>query len=773
MKVKRLSFQVEAVSSIIDKLKKQDTVRFQAPTGSGKTFMLAKTIEQFLINPELNINHLATFIFIAPSSGALDHQGYIKFKNFLDLHWVNNFHVKYIGIKEGSNRSTRAYLNQIDYFKANTVYFIGWSMFGRNANISKVNSERNTIDRTIKETQNNNIKIHLIIDEAHREVNKKHQAETKTRILQTFKACKRIEMSATLKTVNLPVDVEVKTRDVRAEKFIKKKLIINPISKTMVPEKTVANFLQNEKVLIACAIQQQRKVEAALEKEKLKIKQKYNPLILVQIPDKKPHAEVDYEQELTGFLETQGFRRGLNYAVWLHRSKTAVSKQDITANNSRIKILLFKQAIATGWDIPRANILVRLRDIKTPTFYIQTIGRIMRNNITCKYYGRDEIDSAYVFTNYKRFEKLIEKELPESLTTKKVALSAKGKKTTFTINKILLQKELKTEQIINDVFNQVRDPIFKKFNDPAYRRKVKVLNQKQAHGVIAGEDVIKEALVPFQNQMEFSDSESAKKSLYEVYMDYLSIFYNEELILQIIERVANNASHQGLLKKDFYLCCYRAKDQSDWSITDQQKTSRNVSLLDYLEFQLNKQISKFTNRKSNLVKKPFRLQQETTYRSDLLEVGQTWDTVNSYDFALAADKLDSKLEERFYEFIQRTLKRHIKNDSVHIFRNKVDEDSYYVQYINRDYQRSNFYPDFILIDDKNQKGYIIEIKGSGSGDIDRNTEYKMKAINNYQPQMLKNYEVLAFKATWDKKIEVWNFSNDKESISENEFLRFF
>jgi len=42
-------------------------------------------------------------------------------------------------------------------------------------------------------------------------------------------------------------------------------------------------------------------------------------------------------------------------------------------NNSKVEFLIFKTAIATGWDCPRAQILVRFREVKSIQFEIQTI----------------------------------------------------------------------------------------------------------------------------------------------------------------------------------------------------------------------------------------------------------------------------------------------------------------------------------------------------------------------------------------------------------------
>lgn len=65
--------------------------------------------------------------------------------------------------------------------------------------------------------------------------------------------------------------------------------------------------------------------------------------------------------------------------------------------------MVFKQAIALGWDCPRAQILVIFRESKSFTFTIQTIGRIMRMP-ELKYYAEEDLNKGYVFTNLPNIE---------------------------------------------------------------------------------------------------------------------------------------------------------------------------------------------------------------------------------------------------------------------------------------------------------------------------------------------------------------------------------
>ena len=60
---------------------------------------------------------------------------------------------------------------------------------------------------------------------------------------------------------------------------------------------------------------------------------------------------------------------------------------------------MFKQAIALGWDCPRASILMIFRESKSFTFTIQTIGRIMRMPELRYYTNESELNKGFIFTN--------------------------------------------------------------------------------------------------------------------------------------------------------------------------------------------------------------------------------------------------------------------------------------------------------------------------------------------------------------------------------------
>lgn len=74
----------------------------------------------------------------------------------------------------------------------------------------------------------------------------------------------------------------------------------------------------------------------------------------------------------------------------------------IEAPDGKQEAVIIKQAVATGWDCPRAHILVKLRDNMDETFEIQTIGRIRRMP-EARHYGSDLLDSCYLYTFDEKF----------------------------------------------------------------------------------------------------------------------------------------------------------------------------------------------------------------------------------------------------------------------------------------------------------------------------------------------------------------------------------
>ena len=86
-------------------------------------------------------------------------------------------------------------------------------------------------------------------------------------------------------------------------------------------------------------------------------------------------------------------------AIWLSGERENLDGLEVP--DSMVEVLLFKQAIALGWDCPRASVLLIFRELHSDTFTIQTVGRILRMPEQM-HYSDVLLNYGYVFTNLSK-----------------------------------------------------------------------------------------------------------------------------------------------------------------------------------------------------------------------------------------------------------------------------------------------------------------------------------------------------------------------------------
>ena len=91
--------------------------------------------------------------------------------------------------------------------------------------------------------------------------------------------------------------------------------------------------------------------------------------------------------------------------------------ENIAKHNHEAEVLIFKQAIALGWDCPRAYILVLFREWHSEVFSVQTVGRIIRMPETQHYQKAEELNKGYVYTNVANNKIIIEEEQAKGFYT--------------------------------------------------------------------------------------------------------------------------------------------------------------------------------------------------------------------------------------------------------------------------------------------------------------------------------------------------------------------
>ena len=128
-----------------------------------------------------------------------------------------------------------------------------------------------------------------------------------------------------------------------------------------------------------------------------------NPLVLIQLPSdykEKEEVQANLKDLVLSYLKQKSVKEN-EIAIWLSGNKDEDKLKYITDNDDKINFMIFKVAPATGWDCPRADILVMFREISSPTFHTQIIGRIKRMP-EGHHYKNGALNKAYIYTNYNK-----------------------------------------------------------------------------------------------------------------------------------------------------------------------------------------------------------------------------------------------------------------------------------------------------------------------------------------------------------------------------------
>ena len=120
--------------------------------------------------------------------------------------------------------------------------------------------------------------------------------------------------------------------------------------------------------------------------------------MLIQIPDSR-QGLIDKKDSVIQLLAKYGITtKNGKLAIYLSEKDNKINLENIEKNENEVEVMIFKQAIAVGWDCPRAAILVLFREWRNVVFSIQTIGRIMRMP-EWHHYKNLELNIGYVFTS--------------------------------------------------------------------------------------------------------------------------------------------------------------------------------------------------------------------------------------------------------------------------------------------------------------------------------------------------------------------------------------
>ena len=356
-------YQGAAVNFLVDRLNTElnngtkKTIVFKSPTGSGKTIMAGS-----IINDLAQTNPNITFIWTSVADGKLHTQSAEKIREFypeIPVSLLDNVHFG-VPMSPGS------------------MYVVSWQKLWSKDNVFMREGENFNFSDLLGNTKKAGTKIILIVDESHLGSGKDTNIQ---KVKDLIDADATLNLSATPKT---EVDYEVGFEDVIAEGVIKKDIYVN---------KDINAYIDKDEL--------SRVLHTAMDKRD-ELARLYpndiNPLCIIQLPNGMDKLkEVEYILGLRGKTDENG-----KLAVWMSKRKSD-TLGTITELDSTVEYLLFKSAVATGWDCTRAHVLVKLRDVKSNSFEIQTVGRILRMPEK-KHYKNDILNSAYIYSDLDSFE---------------------------------------------------------------------------------------------------------------------------------------------------------------------------------------------------------------------------------------------------------------------------------------------------------------------------------------------------------------------------------
>lgn len=416
---KLFEFQEECSSYIVDYCNSENkkTLIVKAPTGAGKTIILLDFIDKYIKQKRRKV----CFIWLTPGSGELEEQS----KKKLDIH-----------LPQYSSKTIDDVLSSD--FEDKDICFINWERVTKKGNRAIMEAERKNIYERIADAHRSQIDFILIIDEEHQNNTSKARD-----IIDAFAPIYTIRVSATANE-NKAFDMyKIDEVDVIESGLITKALYIN--------EGITDVKIQDENGLLLNLAILKRK---AIKEEYDKLGKSINPLVIVQFPNENPDLIKSIEEKLLIMDITYDNGR---LAIWMSGNEYHKNIENITAMNNPVQFLLIKQAISTGWDCPRAKVLVKLRENMSEQFEIQTLGRLRRMP-EAKHYNNELLDNAYLYTFDEKYRESVIQNIDKVYFVRRIFLKPKFYDFTLT-------KELRNLDYNSSGEREKRDRLAKYFKE--------------------------------------------------------------------------------------------------------------------------------------------------------------------------------------------------------------------------------------------------------------------------------------------------------------------
>ena len=351
MRQEAIDLQQNAVTALVELTARQDEMTFKAPTGSGKTYMMADMMNRIL-SQDKNVFFLVSTL----SKGDLATQNYEKFQEYSAK---GNFPELEPYLISSQIAGEERLFVPTDF----NVYLLPRDLYKKGGRLMQGAMEGFLQNMTsVKWLGGQEKKVYLIKDECHIATNNLDNLSVKF-----FTQIYNFSATPKLSRGQHP-DVEIKNDDAVNAKLIKD-----------------IELIDDQNIQVASAIEKFEEV-----KKDYRNLLGVNPCLIIQISNKdKADAEI---AEINKVLE-KAEHTDLKWMMIVNDEKQCDTNDTFKAkklkvskwkdyakeNASTIDIIIFKMVITEGWDIPRACMLFQMRDSKSKQLDEQVMGRVRRN----------------------------------------------------------------------------------------------------------------------------------------------------------------------------------------------------------------------------------------------------------------------------------------------------------------------------------------------------------------------------------------------------------
>lgn len=463
-----------------DEYRDSATIVFKAPTGSGKTYMVSQALTQIVKD---NLNMEFSFIWIS----------------------VNNLHEqslnslsRYFEDERLLDCITNTDLND-NAIEQNQIMFINWESINKENSLFRVDNEQNwNLKTVIENTKDNGKTIVLLIDESHRNASTDKSKE----LIDIINPQLIIEITATPKNTSGTL-IDIPLKEVIEEGMIKREVHINDEKSSVV---------KSNEDMLRLALRKRTQLQTAYRS----LGKDINPLLLIQIPNKRINDIINPEDEIIGYLSDQGLTiQNGKVAIWLSEDRR--NKEDIELNNSPVEVLIFKEAIALGWDCPRASVLFLQREWNNERyeFNIQTLGRIMRMPEQMHYVDNPELNYGYVYTASENFT-IVEDLARDYVSQQRMTIDH----SIYNSRPKLFSEHIRRKRELTRLSGDFKGVFFQATNEYDLRNKIncdvtQILKTIKLNAIVEELDKGGEQEVQFKDKKQISRSKAEIQSLYD------------------------------------------------------------------------------------------------------------------------------------------------------------------------------------------------------------------------------------------------------------------